>query len=109
MVVFHIAGFLILILMIARKFECHVLEAFPVGTSLMVLMLYVLAFFGALSFSDWIAAATVAAAVIYMFRIPKEKRSAVLKSVGQDLSGPGMLTALAMVLVVTVCTRPIHT
>ena len=30
MVVFHIAGFLILILMIARKFECHVLEAFPV-------------------------------------------------------------------------------
>ncbi len=104
MVVFHIAGFLILILMIARKFECHVLEAFPVGTSLMVLMLYVLALFGALSFSDWIAAATVAAAVIYMFRIPKEKRSAVLKSVGQDLSGPGMLTALAMVLVVTVCT-----
>lgn len=104
MVVFHIAGFLILILMIARKFECHVLEAFPVGTSLMVLMLYVLAFFGALSFSDWIAAATVAAAVIYMFRIPKEKRSAVLKSVGQDLSSPGMLTALAMVLVVTVCT-----
>lgn len=104
MVVFHIAGFLILILMIARKFECHVLEAFPVGTSLMVLMLYVLAFFGALSFSDWIAAATVAAAVIYMFRIPKEKRSAVLKSVGKDLSGPGMLTALAMVLVVTVCT-----
>ncbi len=56
MVIFHIAGFLILILMIARKFECHVLEAFPVGTSLMVLMLYVLAFFGALSFSDWIAA-----------------------------------------------------
>ncbi|GFI19352.1 hypothetical protein IMSAGC009_04533 [Lachnospiraceae bacterium] len=104
MVIFHIAGFLILILMIARKFECHVLEAFPVGTSLMVLMLYVLAFFGALSFSDWIAAAAVAAAVIYMFRIPKEKRRVVLKSVGQDLSGPGMLTALAMVLVVTVCT-----
>ena len=104
MVVFHIAGFLILILMIARKFECHVLEAFPVGTSLMVLMLYVLAFFGALSFSDWIAAGAVAAAVIYMFRIPKEKRRVMLKSVGQDLSGPGMLTALAMVLVVTVCT-----
>lgn len=104
MVIFHIAGFLILILMIARKFECHVLEAFPVGTSLMVLMLYVLAFFGALSFSDWIAAGAVAAAVIYMFRIPKEKRRVMLKSVGQDLSGPGMLTALAMVLVVTVCT-----
>ena len=104
MVIFHIAGFLILILMIARKFECHVLEAFPVGTSLMVLMLYVLAFFGALSFSDWIAAGAVAAAVIYMSRIPKEKRRVMLKSVGQDLSGPGMLTALAMVLVVTVCT-----
>ncbi len=101
MVVFHIAGFLILILLVAWEFECHVLEAFPVGTCFMVLALYVLAFFGALSFSDWIAAAGVAAAGIYMLKSPKEKRSAAVEYARRELLSPGMLAALAMTVLVT--------
>lgn len=103
MAVFHVAGFLILILMIAWKYECHALEAFPVGTCLTVLTLYVLAFFGALSFSDQIAAAGVAAAVVYVLKGPKEKRAAVAEFARRELLGPGMLTALIMAAAVTVC------
>ena len=40
-------------------------EAFPVGCSVLVLFLYVLSFFRILSVSDYVAVAIVAAALIY--------------------------------------------
>ncbi|MDE7331147.1 MAG: hypothetical protein K2O16_02750 [Lachnospiraceae bacterium] len=94
---------MVLILAIAWKFKRHVLEAFPVGACLTVLMLYVLAFFGALSFSDFIGPAGVAASIVIVLKSPKEKRKTMMEFARRELTGPGMLTAFVMIAAVTVC------
>lgn len=103
MFVIHIVAFIILVLCIAWKFKIQFVEAVPVGVSLLVLMLYVLSFFRMLSFSDYIAAAGLAAAGIYMFRLKKEKRRGLADFARQQLLSPGALTAFFMTVIVTLC------
>ncbi|RKI88071.1 hypothetical protein D7V94_19875 [Parablautia intestinalis] len=99
----HIIAFLILILYIAWKFKVRFVEAFPVGCSLLVLVLYVLSFFRALSFSDYIAAAGGIAAVIFLLKKPKEQRRQIMGFARKELFGAGTLTALGMSLIVCFC------
>ncbi len=105
MFVVHIAAFLALLLCIAWRFKVKLLEAFPVGCALLVLMLYLLSFFRALSFSDVIAAAGLAGAVVWAARLPKEKRREFSGFARQGLLDAGTLTAFAMILVVTFCVK----
>lgn len=100
---FHVAAFLILILYIAWKFKVQFVEAFPVGCCLMVLGLYVLAFFRALSFSDYIAFAGALATVAILLRKPKEKRREVMSYARGELFSASTLTALFMAFVVCIC------
>ena len=81
-------------------------EAFPVGCSVLVLFLYVLSFFRILSVSDYVAVAIVAAALIYAiasYRKSKTHGRDILRFALRELFSPSALTALAMVMVVTVC------
>ena len=57
MAVVQILAFLLAVLGIAKKFQLKFVEAVPVGTSLLVMLLYGLSFFRALSLSDYLAAA----------------------------------------------------
>ena len=106
MFLFQIAAFLILLLCIAWKFRIRMVEAFPVGCSVLVLFLYVLSFFRILSVSDYAAVAIVAAALIYAiasYRKSKTHGRDILRFALRELFSPSGLTALAMVMVVTVC------
>ena len=57
MAVVQILAFLLAVLGIAKKFQLKFVEAVPIGTSLLVMLLYGLSFFRALSLSDYLAAA----------------------------------------------------
>lgn len=103
MFIFQTAAFLILILCIARKFRIQLVEAIPVGSSLLILGLYLLAFFRLLSFSDYLAMGAVAAAGVYLARLPDKKRKDLLGFAGKEMASPAMLTALVMTVVMTVC------
>ena len=103
MFIIHIAVFIILILCIAWKFKVQLVEAFPVGCALLILMLYILSFFRGLSASDYIALAGLVFTGIFLFRTEKEKRREFMGFARQELLSPGALTAFAMILIVTIC------
>ena len=56
MAVVQILAFLLAVLGIAKKFQLKFVEAVPIGTSLLVMLLYGLSFFRALSLSDYLFA-----------------------------------------------------
>lgn len=99
----HVEVFLILILYIAWKFKVRFVEAFPVGCSLLVLLLYLLSFFRALSFSDYLAAAGLIAAVFFLMKKPKEQRREIMGYARRELFSASALTALGMAFLVCFC------
>lgn len=100
---FHVGIFLILILYIAWKFKVRFVEAFPVGCSLLVLVLYGLSFFRALSFSDYIAAAGVIITAAVLLKKPGERRREILDFARGELFSASALTAIGMCLAVSLC------
>lgn len=105
MFLFQILFFLILILAIAGRFRISFAEAIPIGTALLVMLLYILAFFRALSASDYIAIAAFAVAVVCYVRMPVLKRREVVGFVRQEILDPATITAIAMTAIITICVR----
>lgn len=103
MFMIQIAAFLILLLVLAQKFKIQLVEAFPVGCSLWILMLYVLSFFRALTVSDFISCLGIAALLIYLIKIQKGRRREIFRFARQELLGAGTITALLMVIIMTIC------
>ncbi len=103
MFILQIVAFLLLILGIAWKCRIRFVEAVPVGSSLLVLGLYLLSFFRALSLSDGIAAGWVVLWGVFLLRMSREKRKELLCFVGRELASPASLTALVMTVVMTIC------
>ena len=103
MAVVQILAFLLAVLGIAKKFQLKFVEAVPVGTSLLVMLLYGLSFFRALSLSDYLAAAFLLFVLIRFIRASRDEKRNML-SFGKDcLTEGGALTALLMTAVVTIC------
>lgn len=100
MFIIQILFFLVLILAVAYRFKLDLAEAVPVGTSLLVLLLYVLSFFGALQVVDYIAVAVLVAAVAYLFI-----RREALAFVRQALLDPAALAAILMTLIMSLAVR----
>lgn len=105
MFIVQIAALLIIIMGIAWKYRERAVDTIPVAVSLLVLVLYMLSFFNALSFSDLLALLVLAGAVVFLVRISGEKRGEVLGYVREQLVSPGFLTAAVMTVVVVFCVR----
>lgn len=103
MYIFHIAAFLILILYISWKCEIRLVEAVPVGSAILILMLYVLSFFRMLMLSDYIMIAGVAVTAFFFVKMSKEQRGEILNFVRQELFSASTLTALGLTVVVVLC------
>ncbi len=103
MALFQIIALVIFILGIAWFFRVKFVEAVPAAVSLLVLVLYVLCFFRGLWVSDYLAAAVVAAAGIYVLRLSKEERKKRFIFVRHEMTDAGTITAVIMTVVVTLC------
>lgn len=103
MFIFQIIAFLIFILWIAKCTKEEWVVALPVGTSLFILLLYILAFFRALFLIDYIAIGLLAITIFFILREPRDKQRTTLSFVRQEILRPETLTALGMLAVVTIC------
>ncbi len=103
MFIIQITAFLVLIMAIGWKFRIHLVEAVPIGCGILILMLYLLAFFRRLSFSDGIALLWLGGAVVCVARLSGEKRKLLLDFVRQELLGASTLTALFLIVSVCIC------
>ena len=100
--IFQITAFLILIFFIAYQAKEELISVVPVSVGILVLFLYVLSFFNALSFSDYAAVAAVVLAMAFFIRMKKEKRREILLFIKTELLRPGTITAFFMAVTVTV-------
>ena len=103
MFVIHIIAFVCLLLFISWKFKLQLAESVPVGSSLLVLLLYVLSFFRVLSFSDYIAMAGILASVVYVLRRSAEQRKEAMAFARKELLSPAAMTAFGMTVAVAAC------
>ena len=103
MFIVHILALSVLISGIAWKFRLQFTEAIPIGCSVLVLVLYMLSFFGALPFSDFLAVGMLSAVFFFAVRMDKEERRAMAGYIRREFSHGGTWAALLMTVIVTVC------
>lgn len=103
MFIVQIAAFPVLLLVLAWKCRIQIVEAFPIGCSLWIFMLYALSFFRALTVSDYISCIGIAAFLVWIIRMQKDRRGEFLRFAKQELLGAGTITAFLMVIIVTIC------
>lgn len=100
----QIVALFIFILAVAWTFRIRFVESVPVSVSILVLLLVAFSFFrGGLRLWDVVAVLLPVAAGVYLMRIQKEKRREIFLFAKKELTDPGTVTAVALVLAVTVC------
>lgn len=102
MFLFSITAFFIFILYIAWKFKISMVEAAPVGSALLILGLYPLAFFRMLSFSDYLSAAVTGLCVFCFVRLTPGRQKELLGFVKREIVSPATLTALVITAVMAI-------
>ncbi len=102
MFLFSITAFFIFILYIAWRFKISMVEAAPVGSALLILGLYPLAFFRILSFSDYLSAAVTGLCVFCFVRLTPGRQKELLGFVKREIVSPATLTALVMTAVMAI-------
>lgn len=103
MFIVQIAAFLIMIIFLAWKCKEDVVTTLPLGVSILIFCLYILAFFKCLSGSDYLAVCILAITVIAFLKASSSRRKELLQFAGKQLISPVMLTVFIMLLLVTAC------
>lgn len=100
MAVVNLLAFLVLILFFGLYFREKIVDVLPMAACVLILVLYVLAFFNRLSFIDWMGEALLITAIAGFMGLKKEKKKRVLYRLKEQLSQPGVIPA-ALLLVLT--------
>ncbi len=101
----QIAAFAIMVIWIAYREKETLADVIPLVTCLLTLSLYVLAFLGRLSWSDYGALILCAAAVIGLGDLYRKKRVVALREfLKAELKKPGVIVGLVMLLLVPLLT-----
>lgn len=82
MAVVLLAAFLIIACLLALRFEKQLTAVLPLATCILILILYVLAFFRRLSWIDYFSTAIVVGAVLRVLFYPEKRRKSCLHSCG---------------------------
>ena len=99
----QITAFIIMILCIAWFFKESAITVLPMGICLLVLFIYILAFFQGLQLSDCVAIGILLAMLVVLVKASKEKRKELLQFARKELFSPEMIAAFGMLLIVTFC------
>lgn len=102
--ILHIAAVLVCILFLAYLFRLSLVETMPVFACALVLVLYVLAMLGRLSWIDGIAVLAVAAFGIWLVSRQREQRKEFGRICLSNMTQTSFLTAVFLLAVVVVCT-----
>ena len=100
MQIFSFAAFLLILIALSVKFDKKILEVLPASLCLQILLLYILAFFKALSFIDAIGALTLLSGFIVLLRLTPEKRKLLSGKVTGKLSDASLWVFVLMMILV---------
>lgn len=102
MAVIQVLAFFIVILYLSWRFGERIVDVLPAAVSLLVLLLYGLAFIGHMSFLDVINCVIAAAAVIFFLRQKKEEKKAFFAFCRKELLHPGCIVMVITIAAVSV-------
>ena len=103
MMILHIAAVLIGILALAYWFRVSLVEALPVFTCVLALVLYVLALVHHLSWIDGIAVLTVVLFGVWLAGRRREERQAFGRACLDNVTKASFITAMLLIIVTVVC------
>ncbi len=99
----NILALLIAILCLSYIVKEKIVDVIPVVFALLVLVLYVLAYFQAMSYIDYLGIVIVAGTVIWLLTARSEARSSILRFIYQEITHPGVLVIMLAFLLVSFC------
>lgn len=106
MFIINTVAFLLLILLTAYRFKVSALKAWPVAVSVLVMVLYVLAYFKALGFIDIISIAFIAAFLAFGFiNKTKEKRKEYFMGILLKARNTGFIIGILSAVIMTVLVK----
>lgn len=104
MVLLHVLAVLICILCLAWRYQISLVEAMPVFTCGLVLVLYVLAFLRHLSWIDGIAALVLLLFIVRLLRWSKEERESFIRVCRNNVTQISFVAGVIFLVAVAVCT-----
>lgn len=103
MAVVHILALWIVILYLAYYFKEKIVDVMPAAVSLLVLLLYGLAFLRHMSFIDMIDGAILLLAAIHFLSQTKDRKKEILLFCKDELLHPGCIVAIITIAAVSIC------
>lgn len=98
MAVVNILALCMFVLVLSLRWKERIVDVWPMAACILILVLYVLAFWRHLSWIDWIGGAFVLAVCAAFWRRGEEQRRYILEEVKKELSHPGAWAAVILFL-----------
>ncbi|MCR4832202.1 MAG: hypothetical protein K5900_01365 [Butyrivibrio sp.] len=102
--ILSILGLLLAAFLLKRRFKIGFYMALPAATAIMILILYILAFFSALKYIDLLALLEILAFGIYVERRSKQAKEEIRKDLLDFIKMPELWSVLAVCVLTTVLT-----
>jgi len=96
MAVVLLAAFLIIACLLALRFEKQLTAVLPLATCILILILYVLAFFRRLSWIDYFSTAIVVGAVLRVLFLSGEKKKKLFAQLRELFFAPSAIAAMVL-------------
>ena len=105
MVIVNLAAFLCVMVLLAHMAKEKLVDILPVAVSILILLLYLLAFFNGLYLIDGISLLLLAVTGFYLLLINKEKGRQIIRALPAKLFHPGFLAVLFIMILVSVLVK----
>lgn len=96
MAVVLLAAFLMIACLLALRFEKQLTAVLPLATCILILILYVLAFFRRLSWIDYFSTAIVVGAVLRVLFLSGEKKKKLFAQLREMFFAPSVIAAMVL-------------
>lgn len=101
MFVVNILALLLIILALSVKFKKSLIESLPVAVSLMILTLFILAFFRGLFLIDYLSIFIIFFSAVFWIRLPKDKQKILSEDIISKLKAPSFWVFTVLMILIT--------
>lgn len=102
MFVVNLLAITALVLLLAVKYDKSMVEMLPISVSLLILVLYILAFFGGLRFIDIVSGLVLLLAIFDFARCAKDKRKELISKCLPKLRAPSFWVFTVLMVMITI-------
>ena len=103
MAFFNILALLVLALLLTHVTKEKLVDVLPMAVCILILVLYVLAFFWGLALIDYLSILLLASSAFVFFACAKDKQKALLRRSKRVMLEPGTIIILGTIVLVSIC------